>query len=82
MLDDADRRRRAEQRRLRDQRHRERVKAGRMVVDVELDAEALDWLIRDARALDERVLELPDMRELRRAVGEAVSAMIALSART
>jgi hypothetical protein len=52
-----------------------------MTVTVELDAAGLDWLVRDARALDERVLELPDTRDLRRAVGEAVSAMIALSAR-
>jgi hypothetical protein len=68
-------------RRARDARHRARVRAGLMTVTVELDAAGLDWLVRDARALDERVLELPDMRELRRAVGEAVSAMIALSAR-
>jgi hypothetical protein len=82
MLDDADRRRRQAARRERDRRHRERVRAGRMVVDVELDAAGLDWLVRDVRALDPRALELTDMRELRRAVGAAITEMIKISART
>jgi hypothetical protein len=38
--------RRAELRRERDRRHRERIKAGRIVVLVELSGVELDWLVR------------------------------------
>lgn len=83
MLDRLDSRRQAaERRRLRDARYRHRRDAGLMTVTVELDAAALDWLVRDARALDPAVLEMRDMVEMRRAIGEALSRVIALSART
>jgi hypothetical protein len=81
MLDDARQRRRQDARRARDRRLRARRKAGRMTALVELDAEGLDWLVR-VHALDPKALDLVDMGEVRRAVGEAVSAMIAVSART
>jgi hypothetical protein len=59
--------RRRELKRERDVRHRERVKAGKIVVNVELGAQELDWLIQihwltpqeadrgDARAIGERI---------------------------
>jgi hypothetical protein len=60
--------------------YRQRVRAGIMKVDFEIDSAGLDWLVR-VHALDTRALELVDMRALRRAVGEAVTAMIKVSSR-
>jgi hypothetical protein len=70
---------RAALRKARDARHRARVREGRMVVDVEIDGQALDWLILDAHALDERLLEHPDPRQVRQAAGKAISALAKIS---
>jgi hypothetical protein len=82
MLDNERQRRRREARRARDRRYRRRRDAARMTVIVEVDGAGLDWLVREARALDARALELADMAEMRRAVGAAITEMIKISART
>jgi hypothetical protein len=46
MLDDATRRRRQAARRARDQRHRRRLREGRVVVPVEVDERMLTLLVR------------------------------------
>jgi hypothetical protein len=52
-----------------------------MTVTVQIDAVGLDWLAR-IHAIDERALEPPaDMRQVRQAVGEALTAVIKLSSR-
>jgi hypothetical protein len=75
MLDDARQRRRQELKRLRDQRHRERLRACKAVALVEYDGAVLDLLLRTGWAREE---ELSDAH----AVGRAISAMLADSART
>ena len=74
MLDRPDHNRRAALRRLRDLRHRARVKAHRAVYQIEIGGEVLDLLLR-ARWITER--ELLD----RKAVEAAIGAMLAASAR-
>jgi hypothetical protein len=71
---------RRESRRRRDRAYRRRRDAGIITVSVQLDGVALDWLIH-ARALDEHALELPDLCQIRQAVGEAVTALIKVSSR-
>jgi hypothetical protein len=68
------RRRAAELRRLRDQRHRARVKACRACYTIEADGEVLDLLVR-ARWISEEALT--DKAAVERAIGE----MLAASAR-
>jgi hypothetical protein len=64
---------RAELKRLRDQRHRARLRAGRIVVAVELDAEIADMLVR-LHWIDERLLTD------RKAVAAAIAALLAEAA--
>jgi hypothetical protein len=52
-----------------------------MTALVKLDAVGLDWLVRDARALDERLLEQSDPRQVREAVGRALSELVRISSR-
>ena len=66
-------RRRAEFRRLRDQRLRDRRKAGRIVVPVEIDGEVLTLLIRTRWLLERDSTDA-------RAIGEAIGAALAASA--
>lgn len=73
MLDRPDHNRRAEQRRLRDRRHRERLKAHKRVALVEFDGAILDLLLRTGWA---REAELGDAR----AVGEAIARLLIASA--
>jgi hypothetical protein len=80
MTTDRLRSRRRADRRDRDRRHRQRLREGRMTALVELDGLGLDWLV-GVHALDPKALELTDMAELRRAVGEAISELIKVSAR-
>jgi hypothetical protein len=77
MLDDVRRRRRRaarELRRDRDRRYRQRRDACRIVVPVEIGAEALDLLIAT------RWLSEADSADARR-IGEAIASMLAASAR-
>ena len=71
---------RAELRRLRDLRHRQRLKSGKACCSVEYDGYALDWLIR-CHALDPAALDIANMDEMRRTIGEAFSRLIAVSSR-
>ena len=64
----------AELRRLRDQRHRQRVKAHKRIAMVEYDGSILDLLLRTGWASEE---QLGDAR----AVGEALGRMLADAAR-
>jgi hypothetical protein len=74
MLDAADRRRRQAARSARDRRYRARRESGKAVAQVEFDAAILDFLIR-TRWLAE------GNSTVARAVGEAISAMLADAAR-
>ena len=65
---------RAELKRLRDQRHRQRLKAGKAVALVEYDGAVLDLLLRTGWAAE---AELTDAR----AVGRAIGAMVADASR-
>jgi hypothetical protein len=80
MLDAADRRRRQAARSARDRRYRARLKSNKAVCSVEYDGYALDWLIR-CHALDPAALEIADMDEMRRIIGDAISRLIAVSSR-
>jgi hypothetical protein len=79
MLDRADHnRRRVEARRRRDRAYRARRDAGVFTLNIQLDGEALNWLVH-CHAIDPRVLELTDMRAMRQAIGEAVTQLLAAS---
>jgi hypothetical protein len=65
----------------RDRRHRQRVREGLMTAVIEIGGAELDWLIR-MRYLDPRDVDGRDPRQIRAAVGGAVSNLLRISART
>jgi hypothetical protein len=69
--------RRLEQHRTRARRHRERLKAGRMVVPVEVDGQLMDWMVR-VRWLSEAEASEGDARK----IGEAIARGLAASAKS
>jgi hypothetical protein len=68
--------RRAQLRRLRDARHRERVKQGKVMAPVEVDGQVVSWLIR-IRWLTEAEADQGDAR----IIGQAISSGLAASAK-
>jgi hypothetical protein len=65
-------------RRARNRRHRERVRAGKLTVTVEIDELGIAWLIAN-NYLTER--DASDPRTVRARVGEAVAMLLRLSSR-
>ena len=58
-------------------RHRARLKLGKIMVNVEIDAAVLDWLVRDAHWLSEGDADVGD----RALIGQAISCGLAASAK-
>src|SRR5262249_34682453 len=77
--DDAERRRAA--RCLRDQRHRRRLREGKMMVNFEIDGQAVNWLIR-CHALDPHALDhAATNAQARVLINKAMAELIKVSSR-